>query len=74
MPIYEYVCETCKKKSEVIILHEPEPDVCPLCNQKTLKKVPSVCNHKMIWTGINPKNFYDSDGNWIPDKSPKDGF
>jgi putative FmdB family regulatory protein len=42
MPIYEYVCASCKKKTEVIQrVRQAPPKVCPHCGGK-LKKAISV--------------------------------
>jgi len=73
MPIYEYVCRGCGKKIEEVILNSQEPMWCPTCNGE-LQKVPSTFNHKVIWKGVDPKHFYDSDGNWLPDRDPMHGM
>lgn len=73
MPIFEYVCERCKTKHEEIVLGKEKEITCPVCTTK-MEKVPSVCSFKIIWKGVDSKYFYDSDGNWLPDRSPKDGF
>lgn len=40
MPIYEYKCESCEKIFEELVLPgEKEPEKCPECGTKTLKKV-----------------------------------
>ncbi|MEO0255439.1 MAG: zinc ribbon domain-containing protein [candidate division WOR-3 bacterium] len=40
MPIYEYKCETCEKSFEELVLPgEKEPEKCPECGTKTLRKV-----------------------------------
>jgi len=43
MPIYEYACDACGKKTEVIQGMSEKPlKVCPHCGQKKLKKLMSV--------------------------------
>jgi putative FmdB family regulatory protein len=41
MPIYEYVCEKCRKKQEIIQkFGEDMPEICPECHEKgSLKKI-----------------------------------
>jgi len=73
MPIYEYVCDKCGKKSEEVVLPgQEEPSTCP-CGSE-IHKVPSTCSFKIIWKGVDPKNFYDSEGRWLPDKDPVHGL
>jgi len=43
MPIFEYECNSCGNKFEIIYLpNEKEDPVCPKCNSKDVKKVMSV--------------------------------
>jgi putative FmdB family regulatory protein len=43
MPIYEYKCESCNKTFEELILPgEKEPEKCPECGDKSLRR---------LWTG-----------------------
>jgi putative FmdB family regulatory protein len=37
MPLYEYTCEDCQERSELLIMGETEP-VCPRCGSKRLHK------------------------------------
>ncbi|MBI4464061.1 MAG: zinc ribbon domain-containing protein [Acidobacteria bacterium] len=34
MPIYEYVCEDCRKPFEKIVLNRAEPIACPSCGSE----------------------------------------
>lgn len=37
MPLYEYTCEECHERSELLIMGEQEP-VCPQCGSKHMHK------------------------------------
>ena len=40
MPLYEYECESCKKRFERIQkFSDPTPDVCPHCGQGPVRKL-----------------------------------
>ena len=40
MPLYEYECESCKKRFERIQkFTDPTPDVCPHCGQGPIRKL-----------------------------------
>ena len=40
MPLYEYECESCKKRFERIQkFSDPTPDVCPHCGQGPIRKL-----------------------------------
>jgi putative FmdB family regulatory protein len=43
MPIYEYRCSKCGKKSEFITLRvsEPVPEVCTHCRSESIRRIPS---------------------------------
>ena len=62
MPIYEYVCARCARKTEVIQgMNDPPPRVCPHCGGK-LKKVASA-----------PAIQFKGSGFYITDYSGKSG-
>ena len=42
MPIYEYQCETCEKKFEVLV-RGGEDIVCPACAGKKVRRLMSCC-------------------------------
>jgi putative FmdB family regulatory protein len=42
MPIYEYQCETCGKKFELLIRGADRP-VCPACAGETVRRLMSCC-------------------------------
>jgi len=43
MPLYEYRCEHCKKKTEVIQSYSEKPlKICPHCGEKKMKKLASA--------------------------------
>jgi putative FmdB family regulatory protein len=52
MPIYEYECEKCNEKFEVLhFSHESEEDLeCPACQGRRLKRVQSPFNSTSIET------------------------
>ncbi|MEX0324672.1 MAG: zinc ribbon domain-containing protein [Puniceicoccaceae bacterium] len=37
MPLYEYTCESCQKRSEILVMGEKQP-VCPECGSEELHK------------------------------------
>ena len=40
MPIYDYQCQSCRKRSEVLVLpNQKQPPVCPMCGSKNLEKL-----------------------------------
>lgn len=49
MPIYEYRCQKCGKKSEFITLRisEPVPEVCQHCASGEIRKIPSRVRVRM---------------------------
>lgn len=43
MPIYEYLCEDCNEKFEVLVRSSTKPDlVCPVCGSRKVVKVISL--------------------------------
>ena len=43
MPIYEYKCGYCRYKwQDLIRTKKEEPEACPECGSKDIRKVPSV--------------------------------
>lgn len=39
MPIYEYFCENCQKKYEILIFSSEEKVTCPLCGKNNLTRL-----------------------------------
>ncbi|MGA1794247.1 MAG: FmdB family zinc ribbon protein [bacterium] len=46
MPIYEYICRSCKKGFEKLILKESQSILCPYCQSEDLERVLSLCGVK----------------------------
>lgn len=46
MPIYEYICMSCQKEFEKIILGREEDIECPACKGKEVKKLMSAAAFK----------------------------
>jgi len=42
MPIYEYTCDKCDKKFEILIMGSDKP-VCPCCGNAKVKRLISSC-------------------------------
>ncbi len=42
MPIYEYKCDKCNKKFEMLVMGKDRP-ACPDCNSATVTRVMSAC-------------------------------
>lgn len=42
MPIYEYYCEKCQKKFELLVFSSDTPE-CPECKSTDLKRMMSAC-------------------------------
>ena len=65
MPIYEYFCENCKKKQEILQEIDEAPiSECPLCNSKNIKKMVSVSSFKLKGNG-----WYETDFKNPPSKN-----
>lgn len=43
MPIYEYQCEDCKKVFEYLVMGGKDPESCPKCKKKNIKRMMSSC-------------------------------
>ncbi len=43
MPIYEYRCASCNKEFEYLVMGGHEPEACPACNHKNVKRLMSAC-------------------------------
>jgi len=39
MPIYEYFCENCQKKFEILVFSRENKVSCPTCNKKNLRRL-----------------------------------
>ncbi len=60
MPIYEYQCNNCEHKMEVIHKIGDAPQTrCPECNQDTLRKLVSAAAFKLTGTGWYETDFKD---------------
>ncbi len=42
MPIYEYFCDTCDKKFEMLVMGKETPE-CPDCGTENIKRLMSAC-------------------------------
>lgn len=42
MPIYEYFCDKCDKKFEMLVMGKETP-VCPECGTENIKRLMSAC-------------------------------
>lgn len=66
MPIYEYKCDKCDHKLEILHKISETPDqTCPECGEKSLRKLISAVAFKLKGTG-----WYETD---FKDKKPKKG-
>jgi putative FmdB family regulatory protein len=46
VPIYEYMCNHCKRPFEELVLSASTAVACPLCNGKKIKRLMSVANSR----------------------------
>jgi len=46
MPIFEYVCNRCKKQFEELVFGQDETAVCPSCGSTKTQKLMSCCRSK----------------------------
>ncbi|GLI36273.1 FmdB family zinc ribbon protein [Desulforhabdus amnigena] len=46
MPIYEYECNGCKEKFEILVFRSDETVTCPKCDSRDIHRVLSVCGFK----------------------------
>ena len=42
MPIFEYFCNDCKQKSEIIVFKSTDTAICPRCGSKSLTRLVSA--------------------------------
>lgn len=42
MPIYEYQCDQCNKKFEILVIGRDKP-VCPICGREDVRRLMSAC-------------------------------
>lgn len=57
MPIFEYQCQTCKKRFESIVIGGDEPTACEFCGAKTINKLMSAgCFHTKDKSGLITKS------------------
>ncbi len=62
MPVYEYICKSCEKSFEELVLPgEREPEECPECGNKNLKR---------LWRG-SPGLVFKGSGFYITDYARK---
>ncbi|MBL0040741.1 MAG: zinc ribbon domain-containing protein [Xanthomonadales bacterium] len=58
MPIYEYVCATCGKKSDHLMrLSDPDPTECPTCGPATLTRAVSAPSFRLSGSGWYETDF-----------------
>ena len=58
MPIYEYVCESCGERLEVLQQISDQPlRECPACNKATLKKLVSAAGFRLAGKGWYETDF-----------------
>ena len=63
MPIYEYVCSSCKHQMEVMqSIKDPVLKQCPACKRRTLKKMVSATGFVLKGTGWYVTDFRDKGG------------
>lgn len=68
MPIYEYQCQDCQHKLEVMQrMSDSRLTTCPTCSKESLKKLVSVVGFQLKGTG-----WYETDFKGKP-KAPRDG-
>jgi putative FmdB family regulatory protein len=68
MPIYEYQCQDCQHKLEVMQrMSEPRLTTCPTCGKESLKKLVSAVGFQLKGTG-----WYETDFKGKP-KTPRGG-
>lgn len=61
MPIYEYACSSCNLRFEKIQkISEPNIDVCPKCNEKSVQKLISATAFRLKGTGWYETDFKSS--------------
>ena len=54
MPIYEYMCNHCKRPFEELVLSASTVVTCPRCNGKKIKRLMSVVNARSRGDGGAP--------------------
>ena len=63
MPIYEYVCSSCKHQMEVMqSIKDPALKQCPACRRRTLRKMVSASGFVLKGTGWYVTDFRDNGG------------
>ena len=61
MPIYEYLCQNCKNRSEILQgINEPPAKACPVCHQEALKRLISAAGFQLKGTGWYQTDYRDS--------------
>lgn len=61
MPIYEYICQDCQFKDDLLLkLSESGPKSCPNCGKKNFQKSVSAPAFKLNGTGWYVTDFKDS--------------
>ncbi len=55
MPIYEYMCNRCKRPFEELVLSAATAVTCPRCNGKKIKRLMSVVNSRSRGGGSAPR-------------------
>lgn len=63
MPIYEYQCQDCQHKAEVLQkISEPALTVCPVCDKPTFNKIISPAGFELKGTGWYVTDFKGTSG------------
>ena len=58
MPIYEYICESCKERLEILQKISDQPlRKCPACDKETLKKLVSAAGFRLAGKGWYETDF-----------------
>ena len=58
MPIYEYVCATCGKKSDHLMrMSDPDPTECPTCGPATMTRAVSAPQFRLAGGGWYETDF-----------------
>ncbi|MBC6413618.1 MAG: zinc ribbon domain-containing protein [Chromatiales bacterium] len=58
MPIYEYLCDACEERVEILQqISEPPLRECPVCHKATLKKLVSAAGFRLAGQGWYETDF-----------------
>ncbi len=72
MPIYEYHCQDCGERSEIIHkISDPDATNCPKCHQQALRRLVSATQFQLKGTGWYVTDFKDKKSQKRPDSKIK---